>query len=423
MTDFTFYRPNEIPDDRIQIAVVAARYQGKWVFCRHRQRTTWEMPGGHKEQGETVEAAAKRELFEETGAVGFEITPVLVCCDRNLCGMLYYADITKLGSIPPGSEMAEIKLFERLPEQLTYPDLYRALFASAESWLDAQTGSGEIWDVYDKYRNFTGRFHLRGTPLEDGEYHLVVHVWVRNRRGEYLISQRSATRPTFPLMWECVGGSVLSGENSAEGAAREALEEIGITLDPAAGRKVFSKIRGVIDRVPFHDIMDVWLFEYDGEPMLESATTDEVADCRWMTPEEIRTLYDDGKLVHTLDYFFCAFGQGDPDYRGIIGKTVSGKIDRPLGSPHPKYPDTVYPVNYGYVEGVTAADGKEQDVYVFGAAGPLETFEGKVIRVFHRFNDAEDKWIVSLGGEDIPDDKILGDIAFSEQFFYGKLYP
>ncbi len=67
-----------------------------------------------------------------------------------------------------------------------------------------------------------------------------------------------------------------------------------------------------------------------------------------------------------------------------------------------------------------AGDGEEQDVYVFGTDRPLDKFEGKVIAVFHRFNDVEDKWIVSLGGSGIPDEKILGDIYFQEQFFYGK---
>lgn len=127
-------------------------------------------------------------------------------------------------------------------------------------------------------------------------------------------------------------------------------------------------------------------------------------------------------MVHTLDYLFCSFQEKELDYSNIIGKTVTGKVDRPLGTHHPRHPDMVYPINYGYVEGIMAADGVEQDVYVFGTDEPLEKFEGKVIKVFHRFNDVEDKWIVSLDGRDIPDDKILGDIAFQEQFFYGKLY-
>ncbi len=280
----------------------------------------------------------------------------------------------------------------------------------------------EIWDLYTKYRRKTGKEHIRGEQIPEGYYHLVVHVWIRNKNGEYLISQRAANRPTFPLMWECVGGSVLKGEESVDGAIREAKEEIGIVLEPSQGKKLFSKIRDVIDGQPFQDIMDVWLFEYDGEAQLENATTDEAVDCKWMSVDDIKKLYDSGKLVYTLDYFFCALNDDVPDYSNVIGRTVSGKVDRPLGSQHPKHPDMIYPVNYGYVKGVMTADGAEQDVYILGTDEPLNEFEGKVIKVFHRFNDTEDKWIVSVNGADIPEDKILGDIAFQEQFFYGKLY-
>lgn len=111
-----------------------------------------------------------------------------------------------------------------------------------------------------------------------------------------------------------------------------------------------------------------------------------------------------------------------PDYSHIIGTTVKGTIDRPIGSVHPRHPEMVYPINYGYVDGVFAGDGAEQDVYVFGTDKPLTHFEGKVIAVYHRFDDVEDKWIVSLDGEDIAEEKILEDISFQEQFFHGKLY-
>ena len=143
----------------------------------------------------------------------------------------------------------------------------------------------ELWDLYTKYRQKTGKEHIRGEKIPDGCYHLVVHVWIRNSKGEYLISQRSATRPTFPLMWECVGGSVLKGESSIEGAVREIKEEVGLDVEPERGK-----------------------------------------------------------------------------------------------------------------------------------------LEGKVIAVWHRFDDVEDKWIVSLDGKDIAEEQILGDISFQEQFFYGKLY-
>lgn len=280
-----------------------------------------------------------------------------------------------------------------------------------------------LWKIGIYTRN-TGKKPERNT-LGAKFYHLVVHVWIRNRKGEYLISQRSASRPTFPLMWECVGGSVLKGETSLEGAIREVKEEVGLDLEVEAGRLLFSKIRGKdlkYEGKAYNDIMDVWIFEYDGELHLECATTEEVAECRWMTVSEIRKLYEEKKLVQTLDYFFCAMEEKELDYSHVIGKVVKGTVDRPLGTPHPRHPEMIYPINYGYVDGIFADDGAEQDVYLFGTDEPLKSFEGRVIAVWHRFDDVEDKWIVSLNGEDIPDEKILGDISFQEQFFYGRLW-
>ncbi|MBR4451453.1 MAG: inorganic pyrophosphatase [Clostridia bacterium] len=107
--------------------------------------------------------------------------------------------------------------------------------------------------------------------------------------------------------------------------------------------------------------------------------------------------------------------------RNIIGETVKGIVDRPIGSHHPRHSETVYPINYGYVEGVIAGDGENQDVYVLGTDEPIESFEGKVIAIYHRLNDIEDKWIVSLDGMNYPDEEILKSIHFQEQFFEGEL--
>lgn len=74
------------------------------------------------------------------------------------------------------------------------------------------------------------------------------------------------------------------------------------------------------------------------------------------------------------------------DYSGIIGRTVTGTIDRPLGSCHPRHPEMVYQINYGYVDGIFAGDGAEQDVYVLGIPEPIRKFSGKVIAVLHRLN-------------------------------------
>ena len=162
----------------------------------------------------------------------------------------------------------------------------------------------EIWDLYDEKRKLTGRTHIRGEELPDGCYHLVVHVWIRNSRGVYLISQRAADRPTYPLKWECVGGSVIKGEDSLHGALREVKEEVGISLPAESGRVVYTKTRGYVDGRRFNDIMDVWLFEYDGDADLANADTKEVADTRWLKTADIRKLYNDSELVDTLGYFF-----------------------------------------------------------------------------------------------------------------------
>lgn len=166
----------------------------------------------------------------------------------------------------------------------------------------------ELWDLYNERRELTGRDHVRGEEVPQGCYHLVVHIWIRNSKGEYLISQRSADRPTFPLMWECVGGSVVKGEDSLTGALRETQEEVGLTLSPEDGKLVYSVVGRVVSGVKFTDILDVWLFEYDGPVSLEDATTKEVVRTAWMTKEHIKELFDAGELVHTLDYFFATEG-------------------------------------------------------------------------------------------------------------------
>jgi len=109
------------------------------------------------------------------------------------------------------------------------------------------------------------------------------------------------------LKWECVGGSALKGENSIDAAIREVKEEVGIELCNDAGGLLFTKIRETVDGICYNDIVDVWLFHYDGDVLLESATTDEVSAIRWMKRKEIEKLRDENKLVCSikdLNYFF-----------------------------------------------------------------------------------------------------------------------
>ena len=115
--------------------VVASRYQGKILLSRHRDRTTWETQGGHIEPGESPLDTARRELYEESGAVDFEIRPVFdywAGDERgSASGVVFLADIRELGPMPD-SEMAEVRTFEKLPENVTYPAITPKIFRALE---------------------------------------------------------------------------------------------------------------------------------------------------------------------------------------------------------------------------------------------------------------------------------------------------
>lgn len=101
----------------------------------------------------------------------------------------------------------------------------------------------------------------------------------------------------------------------------------------------------------------------------------------------------------------------------MIGKTVTVTVDRPLGSFHPKHVDIYYPVNYGYIEGILAADGEEQDAYILGVDVPVEKFTGRVIAAIHRRDDVEDKWVVAPEGMVLSREEIGAAVHFQEQYF------
>ena len=101
----------------------------------------------------------------------------------------------------------------------------------------------------------------------------------------------------------------------------------------------------------------------------------------------------------------------------MIGAIVTVTVDRPLGSYHPEHREMYYPVNYGYIKGITAPDGEEQDAYILGVDKPVSEFTGKVIAVVHRYNDVEEKWVVAPEGKVFSAEEIKEQIAFQEQYF------
>ncbi|SKB25808.1 8-oxo-dGTP diphosphatase [Acetoanaerobium noterae] len=128
---------NEINDKDLKFAVIMARYDNRWIFCKHKERETYEMPGGHREVDETIVDTAKRELQEETGAIEFEIQPISVYSvtgknrvnsnGNETFGMLFYAEVHSFKDTLE-DEIEKIEFFSNLPSNLTYPEIQPYLY-------------------------------------------------------------------------------------------------------------------------------------------------------------------------------------------------------------------------------------------------------------------------------------------------------
>lgn len=140
MVEVKFY--DRVDDSLLKFAVIITKTDGKWVFCKHRERDTFEVPGGHRESGETILETAKRELREETGATSFDIKPVCVysvkgktraneSIDEETFGMLYYADVFSFEELH--SEIEKIVITDTLVENWTYPMICPRLLEEAEN--------------------------------------------------------------------------------------------------------------------------------------------------------------------------------------------------------------------------------------------------------------------------------------------------
>ncbi len=105
----------------------------------------------------------------------------------------------------------------------------------------------------------------------------------------------------------------------------------------------------------------------------------------------------------------------------IIGNIVTVTVDRPLGSYHPVHKKLYYPVNYGYVKGILAPDGEEQDAYILGVDEPVEEYTGKVVAIIHRKDDVEDKWVVCPLDRTFTREEIMKQVKFQEQYFESEI--
>lgn len=118
-----WFEIDEIDHDRIRFAVIIAKYNGQFIIVYNNKRIGWELPGGNKEAGETILKAAGRELFEETGAIKFDLTPFGIYEWKDVFGMVFFAEVFEMVDMPK-FEIEEINYVDRLPEGMNFGDMF-----------------------------------------------------------------------------------------------------------------------------------------------------------------------------------------------------------------------------------------------------------------------------------------------------------
>lgn len=272
---------------------------GNFIFCN--KCDTLTLPETAVSDGETQEGAARRLFRTVTGEA--EPAECTRMCMDDVHGTLYYLSYEKPFAPVAGWLASPVlprtwKTGERTAGQMEY----------ILDMLNRRTAADELWDLYDENRQKTGRLQRRGDDIPAGYYHLVVHVWVQNTDGEYLLTRRDL-RKGFGGMWECSGGSAALGDDSLSAAVREVREETGLTLDPSAGKCVYTYLRD-------NYICDVWMFRAAFSLDEIRLQPGETIDRMTADGETVLRMAEEGTLVPFV-YLDTVFGGKEADADGV----------------------------------------------------------------------------------------------------------
>lgn len=264
----------------------------------------------------------------------------------------------------------------------------------------------EIWDILDENGNPTGETMKKEYNIKPGIYHQGADVWIINSDNKILIQKRSPNKKLDPGVWAMTGGSVIKGETSKETIKRETKEELNIDLETENMKLIKKyKIRNVW--------LDVYIIRKDIDLEDIVMQEDEVVEVKWASYEEIDEIYKNKQFIENRWEYVRNIMKSIQ----YIGNNVNVKIDRPLGSAHPKYSESIYPINYGFIPNTISGDGEELDCYILGENIPLKTYQGKCISVIHRLEEDDDKLIVVPEGKDYSIQEIKELTNFQEKYY------